>query len=335
MATFPVKAIKESASTLLHETVHAGETERVLKKIHRHFQDLTNISGFGQSIQNLAAIPTHSGMALGLNHAAQCLLDYKRTELFLKGMVAAIRNKQKQFPGQTIRIFYAGCGPYAPFITLVAPFFQPEELQYSLLEINPTSLDSAKRLIASLDQTPYVQDYYLADAVTFRVPAANTFHILFSETLDTMLYREAYVPILWNLMPQFSTHTTIIPENVYLDLSLISYIRNSAEKPLEQQWNELKVGRIFDVQEHLKPFLNQTEMPAMIPAKLFPLASYKGFDGILIDTSVQVFEDFRLTRGESPLTVPIKYNIDKNAGIRALEFVYHLKPQVELKSQIA
>ena len=35
-------------------------------------------------------------MALGLTHAAQCLLDYKRTEKLLKGIVKAIKDVQQK-----------------------------------------------------------------------------------------------------------------------------------------------------------------------------------------------------------------------------------------------
>ena len=52
--------------------------------------------------------------------------------MFLKAMVMAIKEKQQKHPDKTINIFYAGCGPYAPFVTLIAPLFSPKKIQFSL-----------------------------------------------------------------------------------------------------------------------------------------------------------------------------------------------------------
>ncbi|WP_103865052.1 hypothetical protein [Aquimarina sp. I32.4] len=131
--------IKKLAESLLENSYNQIEVEKIINQIHVHFQEITKITGFDFNIEHLAAVPTEKGKALGLNYAAQCLLDYKRTTRFLKAIVYAIRDKQKVYPNELINVFYAGCGPYAPFVTLVAYFFDPREVQFSLLEIiNPT-----------------------------------------------------------------------------------------------------------------------------------------------------------------------------------------------------
>ena len=55
--------------------------------------------------------------------------------MFLKAMVMAIKEKQQKHPDKTINIFYAGCGPYAPFVTLIAPLFSPKKIQFSLVHL--------------------------------------------------------------------------------------------------------------------------------------------------------------------------------------------------------
>ena len=91
----------------------------------------------------------------------------------------------------------------------------------------------AKRLIDSLELNDYVQEIYLADAVTFKIPNPDTIHIVISETLDALLYRECYVPILFNLLPQLGKDITLIPENVLIDLSLI--VRSKEDHTFKEQ----------------------------------------------------------------------------------------------------
>ncbi|MFK7908890.1 MAG: hypothetical protein AB8B69_27425 [Chitinophagales bacterium] len=305
------------------------EVQEVLKEIHQYFQEITQISGFSHEISHLAAVPTASGMALGLNHAAQCLLDYKRTVQFLQGMVTAIRDKQKEKPGETIRIFYAGCGPYAPFITMIAPLFEPTEIQFSLLEINNSSLLSAKKLISGLNLSDYLQDSYLADAVTFKVPNPDSFHILFSETLDALLYRESYVPILWNLLPQFQKNIVLIPENVCLELSTLTTITNQNEAIEEHH-----IGRIFDTRENLTRYFEEDKLPPHFPSQQFILKNTSHQESIILDTLVFVYKQYGLKRGESSLTLPCQMQLGEETKGKTISFTYHLKPQIELKYEI-
>ena len=137
-----ISVIKKITSSLLEDALNQDEAVKSLNEIHTHFQKITEITGYDSKIEHLMTIPAAKGTALGLNYAAQCLVDYKRTVKFLKGIIAAIAEKQEKHPGELIHIFYAGCGPYATFLALIAPHFTPEEVQFSLLEINRKSVDS-------------------------------------------------------------------------------------------------------------------------------------------------------------------------------------------------
>ena len=193
-----------------------------LDEIHGIFEGVIGISGLEPDMQNQAAVNTKYGKALGLSYAVQCLIDYFRTIQLLRGLTLAIAKKQAEHPKEKIKIFYAGCGPYAPFITLVAPLYKPSEVQFTLLDINPKSIEFAKTLIQDLKLEEYVDAVFVGDAITSEIPNPDSYHILFSETLDSLLYREAYVPILCNLLPQFSKDVILIPENVQLIMSFVS-----------------------------------------------------------------------------------------------------------------
>lgn len=323
---YPIKKLVES---LLSDSLSELEVQQTLNEIHQYFQEITQISGFSQEIKHLAAVPTAGGMALGLNHAAQCLLDYKRTVQFLKGMVAAIRDKQKEHPQETIRVFYAGCGPYAPFVSLIAPLFEVSDIQFSLLEINKDSLISAKKLINGLSLSDYVQAYYLEDAVTFKIPNPDSFHILFSETLDALLYRESYVPILWNLLPQLPKNTILIPENVCLEVSIIEQANDQ-----NTAINEKAMGNIFDTRKTIATHDKVAELPPHFPPHSVDLNVVENPTLIIIDTIVSVYQDYKLQRGESSLTLPCQLQLGELAKEKTLNFTYYLKPQIELKCDL-
>lgn len=324
-------SIKQLSTSLLN-TLDPVETESIIHKIYEHFSTITNISGYGTEIKHLAAVPTASGMALSLNHAAQCLLDYKRTVRFLRGIVTAILDKQKEFPNQKITVFYVGCGPYAPFITLVAPLFSSEEVEFSILEINTDSLELAKKLILALGLQEYIKEYYLADAVTFTIPSPDAFHILFSETLDAVLYRESYVPIVYNMLPQLAENTIVIPENVLLTMRFRTYKENeNAERSLLEEEHPRK---IFDTREAIASLLPSTTTPSLFPAVRFNLKSNTKYHSVVIDTKVSIYKDLYLTRGESSLTLPCEISLENSSKFSSVVFTYRLQPQVELQYEL-
>ena len=311
--------LKSLSRDLINSDIDSDSVKDIIDKIHSYFREVTEISGYGSDVKNMITLPATNGMALSINHAAQCLLDYKRTYKFLKGFVNAIKDKQKEYPNETIQVFYAGCGPYAPFVTLVAPLFTSKEIQFSLLEINKDSLEKAEILIENLGLTDYIKTCYLSDATTFKLNKPKSYHILFSETLDALLYRECYVPILWNLVPQFSSKITVIPENVKVDL----FFKEKSE--------ETFVTTIFDVKKavkHSKPKLNLPEQFNPVRVDLTQASKY---DRILLVTEVQVYKDLLLVRNESSLTLTLEMEIEKPIVNKAVLFTYHTKPSIELK----
>lgn len=322
-----IQTIQQFSFSVVEESIEPAKAEKYIKNIHTYFQQITEITGFENKIDYLAAIPAAQGKALGLNHAAQCLLDYNRTVLFVKGIVQAIRKKQQQFPNTTIQLFYAGCGPYATLLTLVAPLFTSAEVQFTLLEINKNSVDAAKKLITAMELTNHVSDFYLADAVTFKIPQPEKFHVLISETLDAVLYRECYVPILFNLLPQLNKDVVVIPENVLIDVFALS---NSKD---ESSLLELNLGTIVNVKAASTKYMNNKERIKQLEE--FKI-SFKTLDKehqktLLIDTKVHIHESIWLKRSQSSLTLPLKINLDYSLPHQSMVFTYFLEPEVELR----
>lgn len=322
--------IRTFTSSVFENTIPQADAEKSINEIHSYFHKITEITGYDTKLEHLAAIPTAKGKALGLNFAAQCLFDYKRTTQFLKAMITVIKEKQKQKPGKPIRIFYAGCGPYAPFITLVAPLFQPEEVQFSLLEINKNAVASAKKLIESLQLSAYLKNFYTADAVTFNVPEADEFDILFSETLDAVLYRECYVPILFNLLPQFNEDVVLIPENVIVNVSFVTYPDKNSET------KEADFGSVFNTREAIASQQHLDAIPKRFPSKELDLSNVNTevYEKFVLDTKVHVLGDIWLHRNESSLTLPRQYILPQPFQSSAVVYVYFIEPEIELKYKL-
>jgi len=323
-----ITAIKAFTSAVSRDALSASEVEERINEIYAHFQRITEVSGDEMTIEHLVAIPAAKGKALGLNYAAKCLLDYKRTTKFLRAIVSGIREEQKKHPGELLKVFYAGCGPYATLMTLTAPLFAADEVQFSLLEINEQSVASAKRLIESLGLSDHVAAFYTADATTFQVPEADSFHMLISETLDAVLFRECYVPILMNLLPQFRKDVVLIPENVILSLS---------RSPGPEEGSEAKergMGDVLNVREVIAS--HSGPIPAQLPETIVGLRSLdRGFTSkLILDTRVHVGEDIWLYRNESPLTLPLEITIEQPLQQESLVFTYVLEPEVELTCRL-
>lgn len=322
-----LKSIRELAGSVFENSIDYEKGKYGLDEIYNHFQKITSITGFDSRIENLAAVPTAKGKALGLNYAAQCLLDYKRTLKFIKAIVSAITEKLNENPEKEVRVFYAGCGPYATFLTLIAPLFQANQVQFSLLEINKNSVVSAKKLIDSLDLSDYLIEFHIGDAVTFKVPDSDSYDIVISETLDALLYRECYVPILVNLLPQFRNDVLLLPENVLIDLSF------SSSSDSKSEVKELKMGNAFNVREAISALPISESIPAEFPEKKIDLTNVNldTFEKLFLDTRVKIYQDIWLERNESSLTVPFESILQKPNDSNSITFTYHMEPEIELK----
>ncbi|SIO02625.1 SAM-dependent methyltransferase [Algoriphagus halophilus] len=324
-----ITLIQQFSSSLQNSEIESLQAERLINDIHSHFSKLTDISGFDLKVEYLAAVPTSKGKALGLNHAAQCLLDYRRTVKFVKAILQAIKERQALHPEEAIQVFYAGCGPYAPFLTLIAPLFSSDEIQFTLLEINENSLNSANKLIQSLGLSDFLKTAFLEDAVTVQVPDPGHYHILISETLDALLYRECYVPILNNLLPQFDSEVILIPENVTIHLS--SRKNSDTQDPEEEE-----ISTILNVRETLSTLSKEQLSSAFLPDVVIPISTIEIQPNhrFILDTIVHIYKNIALFRNESSLTLPIELPIECAANAQSLIFNYYLEPEVELKYRV-
>lgn len=315
-------SLKETVIKLI-ESKNDGEIKQLIDELRCYFSEINEIGELANNVSNYASIPAKNGRALSVIHAAECFQDYKRTLALLRGLYQAINKKKRQFPEEKVHVFYAGAGPFAPFLNLMAPIFGVDELEFSILEINPDSLNCAKKLISELGYSDYVKNYYLEDAVTFKVYAPKSVDILFSETLDSLLFRESYVPIIMNLKEQMAKDVIVIPENVIISLT--------AASELNGNWEFNVLGEVFNVKQSLAELTLEQKKEEFWQCAIFQILPNMKLDKFILDTEVHVYDDIHIGKGESSITLSFDFEVKKPVTFNQLNFTYELYPTLELK----
>src|SRR6476469_3057361 len=87
--------------------------------LERLFRDITGIREDTVDPRDHSAILIPAGSASSPLDAGRCLLDVRRTAIYLRGVHGAIKEAQLRFPQEVIEVLYAACGPCDPLFTQV------------------------------------------------------------------------------------------------------------------------------------------------------------------------------------------------------------------------
>ena len=158
------------------------------------------------------------GVAIAPEAAAHCVRDCRRTVVFIRGVFAALEQARLSFPGETLHILYAGCGPYATLLLPLLSRFDPAELDISLLDIHRRSLDSVDAILEHFDLAHYAARTVCADACTYRHPCS--LHLVISETMQKSLEQEPQFALTAQLAPQLHEGGIFIPGKIAVRLCL-------------------------------------------------------------------------------------------------------------------
>lgn len=270
----------------------------------RMYELYTSISRVNASNSNDEEIILPSGKAISPGAAAHCLLELRRTAVFLRGIFKAIQFCRDKNPDRPVSIFYAGCGPYGTLVTPLLTIFAPEELQADFLEINQTSLHSAKEVIQSLGLEKSVNSFILGDAATHSLPKQSNYDIIISETMQSCLDNEPQVAIMQNLVPQMRADAIFIPEAISLDAFMTDprqemekFFYSETPKPPPER---IPLGNILKVNKYSLA-TEEMSTEVKIPKKLSTCIDLHLF------TTVTVFADEQLKENDTSITRPKKF----------------------------
>lgn len=160
------------------------------------------------------------GKAISPLGAARCVREQRRTAVFLQAMETAIRTAMERFPGETIHVLEAGCGPLAPLALPFALRYPPERVVFTLLDLHPIALDGSRKIVAALGLERSIRSYLATDATSVRFADDDRPHVIACEVLLRALTREPQVTVTLNLAPQLRSGGVFVPEKIDVDAVL-------------------------------------------------------------------------------------------------------------------
>lgn len=289
MATFG-----DITKTILFEPENYKGLYDSVNALYDFYASITGISAVNNSDKNIN-LPT--GKAISPGQAAHCLLDFRRTSVFLRGIYKAILKQQQEFPGQPINILYAGCGPYASLLTPITTMFTPEQVRFHMMDIQQESLDAVQKLYDYLRAGAYIEQYICADATSYRLD--RPMHLVVAEAMQSALAREPQVAITLNLVPQMMEKAIFIPQEIRIsaqlldrDMEMNSYMEGA---PVPRRIN---LGEVYAI--------GQEQYGGHSPVSLEIPASTGSNSELHLLTAITVFEDEKLDIYNSGITLPQK-----------------------------
>lgn len=161
-----------------------------------------------------------SGIAISPNAAKNCVLEHLRLVRFVK----AVHNSVNKLLSKkdNINIVYVGCGTYAPLLNSVLHFFNKEQLNATVLDVNKESLRYAKDTYNKIYNNTYNVEFIEDDGSKYK--HSNKVDLLISECMYAGLILEPQYFIYDNFKCQMSDIGIMIPKKVslYIDDELIT-----------------------------------------------------------------------------------------------------------------
>lgn len=316
-----------SLSNLTHKILNCDNDFLVMRdsvqQLYNMFKEIAQVD-----IENYNSndIYLPSGKALSSSYAAHCLLEMKRTAVFLRGIKKAIDFELAEKNGKPIRILYAGTGPYATLVTPLLPLYSSELVKVDFIEINPISMQAAKRVVEHFGLTTFVEHYYVCDAATFTV--AKPYDVVISETMQCCLHNEPQVAIMQNLIPQCSPSALFIPEQITIDAQLYKRGTWDGDQLIDEGGAISYLGEIFRVD---KQNLDASKFRGVISIP-HPL---KSPHDVLLCTTIRVYNNEVLGFKDCSLNTPLKYyEIRDGYEPRTIEFWYNQSEKSVIESKV-
>jgi len=306
---------------------NAAEMKQAVDQLYRIYSSITEVKVDQINIDKDIMLP--SGKAISTAAAAHCLLEMKRTAVFLRGINKAIALKLSQPTNKSIRILYVGTGPYGTLLTPLLPLYKPTEIKVDVLDINQKSLIALHELTAKLELEDYIDEMHFTDATTFTV--TKQYDIVICETMLACLKSEPQVAIMQNLIPQLTDNCIFIPEEISIDASLTNpkmeldrLMYFEGEQP---PFERVSLGNIFKLNK-------QTIHKTLERKSLLITDETTNFPVLKLFTTVTVFEDEVLIDNDSSITLPKQYHDFRTQEADQVEFWYEQGENPQIHSHI-
>lgn len=167
------------------------------------------------------SVSLSTGHAISTWSAAMCLIEIKRTQVFIAGIIEAIKTMLIKTTDRPIHILDAGCGPYGILSLIPALYFSSSDIKFHLIDIIPENIHSVQTIIEALGIKDYFGGIHQEDATQFIWQEPYPLHIVISETMLNALRKEPQVAITKQLAPQLAPDGIFIPQEITIDLMMV------------------------------------------------------------------------------------------------------------------
>ncbi|MDZ4814500.1 MAG: hypothetical protein SGI99_18090 [Pseudomonadota bacterium] len=208
-----IHGIESCAGVLLDERSGHDDLRSAASQLYRL---LLTATGDADRSETLLAC----GKALSGRDAAHCVLDHLRTAKYLRAVDQALSDAAKRWPGQRLRVLYAGCGPWSPLLLMLAPRWSGR-LAITLVDVHASSLHMAANLFAKIDQSAALAVVHCADACTLRIEDGQRPHVLIAEIMQRALEHEPQLAVTVHLAPQLMPGGILVPKRISVDAVLV------------------------------------------------------------------------------------------------------------------
>ena len=272
---------------------------------------------------------TANGLALSPTMASMCVDDFVRTIEFLRGTHAAIVDLRKQIDRRPVRILYVGCGPHATLALPLMTVFSCNEAVFTLLDIHPESIRSAKSNVERLGLVDSVADFETVDAAAFCIRPDKPPDVILLEVMQACLESEPQVAITRHLLRQ-APLAVLVPEEVRVNLELMDPSREFLNTGLESnhgpaQRDRIPVAPVFALnRETVNSWDNSCSNRITASTICMPGSWGEQYQPMLF-TEIRIYKNHVLKDYDSGLTCPRALRLDASIAPGAtIDFVYEL-----------
>jgi hypothetical protein len=323
--------LADAASLLLFGDDDDRRSVEAVTSLERLFRDITGLCENTSDLRDHSAISIPAGVAISPLDAGRCLLDARRTAVYLRGVYHAIQEAQQRFPGEIIHVLYAGCGPFAPLCLLLLPLLARHAVHFTLLDVHVRAIESVQAILAALGLKDTNVDCLACDATYYRHSDHRPFHVVVSETMQRALEKEPQIAILMNTAPQLAPGGLMVPEMIAVNAVLTDLSRELGGKVAKPWSGRIPLGRILEVDRERVCAWSAAGISSLPPARIATPSVVAAQYSLVLTTTIRTSGIHLLQEYESGLTHPLVVN-----GWRAgeeVEFTYCLgkKPGFHLE----
>jgi len=335
-----LQQLKQLTEVMLSNESHWGQRRECLQNLHRLFVQCGAMNVLEHNEDLRQAVVLEGGYAVSPFSAGMCLFEIVRTRLFVQGIINAIQQLLQTQTARPINVLDAGCGPYALLSVMAAPFFTPDEVCFTVLDIHEANISSSKQLVHTLGLADYFGDYVVADACAYAWDTNKPLHLLVTETMLNALRKEPQVAVTLHLAKQLSKGGLLIPQQIDVDLVAVDFRKknrvmeamNEAADYSEPDYTlfEMPLGNIIS-------FNRSSTKASVTKQPLFTVPLPENYDAdkhyLQLFTTITVFDNLTMHHFDSSLTQPISIaQPNKNRLEKGTELSFHYemsdKPKV-------